>query len=104
MRLYKIPLGNLQKNSNTYTERINLDNSHEILWDSCTQFREYRDQGRRNKLEYSMSHGGTVSDSVLIGAFLFLENVLYIVKIFKKIIQKYLLQDQGTRKLLRDTS
>ena len=51
-----------------------------------------------------MSHGGTVSDSVLIGAFLFLENVLYIVKIFKKIIQKYLLQDQGTRKLLRDTS
>ena len=33
-----------------------------------------------------MTHGGTVSDSVLIGAFLFLENVLYIVKIFKKIL------------------
>lgn len=31
MRLYKIPLGNLEKNSNTYTERINLDNSHGIL-------------------------------------------------------------------------
>lgn len=44
-----------------------------------------------------MTHGGTVSDSVLIGAFLFLENVLYIVKIFKKIIPKYLLQDQGDK-------
>lgn len=48
-----------------------------------------------------MSHGGTVSDSVLIGAFLFLENVLYIVKIFKKIIQKYLLQDQGDKEAAR---
>lgn len=48
-----------------------------------------------------MSYGGTVSDAVLMGAFLFLENALYIVKIFKKIIQKYLLQDQGDKEAAR---